>query len=104
MAVSNPGAQVLRHQALQCGPFEAFATIDRPLRPQGAEDSGVEEKKLRMGGRLALGAPAKDKNPEPQEQVFENLHIAGKRDFFSGMLKNDFEIPICASFRILSFH
>ena len=41
---------------------------------------------LRMGGRLALGAPGKDLNPEPQEHVFDDLHIAGKRNFFSGML------------------
>jgi hypothetical protein len=41
----------------------------------GPHPGGVIE--LWMGSRLALGASGRDRNPEPQEQVFDDLNIAG---------------------------
>ena len=68
--------KVLRHESLQRRPPDILRPVERPGGTERTEDAGVREVELGMRRGAPARPAAKDRDPEGQQQVFEDLEVA----------------------------
>lgn len=72
----EPAPQVLRHQSLQGRAPDLLRPVEGPGGTQRTEDAGVREVELGMRRSAPSGSSPKHRDPEREQQVFEELQIA----------------------------
>ena len=75
--IRGPRAEMLGYQPFQRLPVDFIRPIERPLGAQRAEHASVEQAYLLVRHSCALGAFAKNRQSEHQQQVLQDANVPG---------------------------
>ena len=94
--IRGPRAEMLSHQPFQCLPVDCLRPIERPLGAQRAEHASVEQVDLFVRHGRTLGAFAKDRQSERQQQILQDANVPGDYlalDLAFSRHRRDVELP-----------
>ena len=68
-------SDVLQEKRLERGAVDLLGGVEGSARPDRLEDSGIEVEELRVRDHPPFGTLAEDRNPDGDQQIFEDAEI-----------------------------